>query len=102
VGVRKYDLEVPYGVIDCSGVAVSALREKPVQQFLVNAGMYLLDPAAVAYIPAGERFDMTDLIQRLLAEGRKVVAFPVVEYWLDIGKPADYERAQQDVLQVRA
>jgi len=38
----------------------------------------------------------------LLAEGRKVVAFPVVEYWLDIGKPADYERAQQDVLQVRA
>lgn len=102
VGVRKYDVEVPYGVIDCSGVAVSALREKPVQQFLVNAGMYLLDPAAVAYIPAGERFDMTDLIQRLLAEGRKVVAFPVVEYWLDIGKPADYERAQQDVLQVRA
>ena len=102
VGVRKYDVEVPYGVIDCSGVAVSALREKPVQQFLVNAGMYLLDPAAVAYIPQGERFDMTDLIQRLLAEGRKVVAFPVVEYWLDIGKPADYERAQQDVLQVRA
>jgi len=102
VGVRKYDVEVPYGVIDCSGVAVSALREKPVQQFLVNAGMYLLDPAAVAYIPEGERFDMTDLIQRLLAEGRKVVAFPVVEYWLDIGKPADYERAQQDVLQVRA
>jgi dTDP-glucose pyrophosphorylase/CBS domain-containing protein len=102
VGVRKYDVEVPYGVIDCSGVAVSALREKPVQQFLVNAGMYLLDPAAVAYIPVDERFDMTDLIQRLLAEGRKVVAFPVVEYWLDIGKPADYERAQQDVLQVRA
>ena len=102
VGVRKYDVEVPYGVIDCSGVAVSALREKPVQQFLVNAGMYLLDPAAVAYIPEGERFDMTDLIQRLLAEGRKVVAFPVVEYWLDIGKPADYERAQKDVLQVRA
>lgn len=102
VGVRKYDVEVPYGVIDCSGVAVSALREKPMQQFLVNAGMYLLDPAAVAYIPEGERFDMTDLIQRLLAEGRKVVAFPVVEYWLDIGKPADYERAQQDVLQVRA
>lgn len=102
VGVRKYDVEVPYGVIDCSGVAVSALREKPVQQFMVNAGMYLLDPAAVAYIPEGERFDMTDLIQRLLAEGRKVVAFPVVEYWLDIGKPADYERAQKDVLQVRA
>ena len=102
VGVRKYDVEVPYGVIDCSGVAVSALREKPVQQFLVNAGMYLLDPAAVAFIPEGERFDMTDLIQRLLAEGRKVVAFPVVEYWLDIGKPADYERAQKDVLQARA
>lgn len=102
VGVRKYDVEVPYGVIDCAGVDVSALREKPVQQFLVNAGMYLLDPAAVGYIPEGERFDMTDLIQRLLAEGRKVVAFPVVEYWLDIGKPADYERAQNDVLQARA
>ena len=40
--------------------------------------------------------DMTDLIQRLLDNGRKVVSFPIIEYWLDIGQPADYERAQND------
>lgn len=102
VGVRKYDVEVPYGVVDCMGATVAALREKPVQQFMVNAGMYLLEPAAISYIPDGERFDMTDLIQRLLAEGRKVVAFPIVEYWLDIGKPADYERAQEYARHARA
>ena len=64
---------------------------------LVNAGIYLLEPSVHRFIPAGERIDMTDLIERLLAEGLCVVSFPIVEYWLDIGRHADYERAQQDV-----
>jgi dTDP-glucose pyrophosphorylase len=95
VGVRQFDLQVPYGVVDCVGSRVRELREKPVMHFLVNAGIYLLEPCVYRFIPEGHRFDMTDLIDRLLDKGRHVVSFPIVEHWLDIGQQADYERAQE-------
>ncbi|MBN1887073.1 MAG: nucleotidyltransferase family protein [Thermoflexales bacterium] len=97
VGVRQYDLQVPYGVIECDGPQVRRVREKPTFQFLVNAGIYLLEPSVHQYIPGGQRFDMTDLIQRLLENKRPVVSFPIVEYWLDIGQSADYQKAQEDI-----
>lgn len=95
VGVRKYEFQVPYGVIDCEEAAVRALREKPRLTFLVNAGIYLLEPTVQRYIPPADHFDMTDLIQRMLDAGRPIVSFPIMEYWMDIGQPADYERAQE-------
>jgi NDP-sugar pyrophosphorylase family protein len=101
VAVRKYDLTVPYGVVECEGTQVKALQEKPTERFLVSAGIYLLEPTVLGCIPPGERFDMTELIQVLLQQGRTVVSFPIVEYWLDIGRAEDYERAQSDVETVR-
>ena len=97
VGVRQYEMEVPYGVLDCDGPDVVRLSEKPQHRFLVNAGVYLLNPNAQEFIPRNEFFNMTDLIDRLLNEGRKVVSFPILEYWLDIGQPVDYQKAQEDV-----
>ena len=97
VGVRQYVVQVPYGVIECNGPNVCNVSEKPRLQFLVNAGIYLLDPSARQHIPTGRNSDMTDLIQHLVAENLPVVSFPIVEYWLDVGRPADYERAQEDV-----
>lgn len=94
VAVRQYDVQVPFGVVECDGEAVRCLTEKPVLNFFVNGGMYLMEPCVFEHLPSGERFDMTDLIQRLIERGRKVVSFPVREYWLDIGQPADYEQAQ--------
>jgi len=96
VAVRKYDLKVPYGVIESDGAFVQGLAEKPSYSFFVNAGIYLLEPSVYRYVPHGQHFDMTDLIQQLLEEGRPVASFPIVEYWLDIGQPADYDQAQED------
>ena len=96
VGVRKIDLQVPYGVIEVEGARVSALEEKPSYTFFANAGIYLLDPVVHQLIPNGERFDMTDLIDKLVSEDRMVVSFPIVEYWVDIGQHEDYLRAQED------
>ena len=98
VAVRRYEFEVPYGVVDCEGVRVRGLREKPRMDFFVNAGIYLLEPVVFQYIPKGKFFNMTDLIQRLLDVNRIVVGFPVREYWLDIGQHAEYAKAQEDVL----
>lgn len=100
VGVRDHAIEVPYGVVECDDVHVLRVREKPTQHFLVNAGIYVLEPSVPRLLPDDLRIDMPELIQRLVEAGRTVVSFPIVEYWLDIGRPADYERAQAEVRQV--
>lgn len=97
VAVRKYDVGIPYGVVECEGCEVKRIAEKPTHQFLVNAGIYLLEPVELGDMLEGTRVDMTDVIERLIARGRKVVSFPVMEYWLDVGRPADYEKAQEDL-----
>lgn len=96
MAVWRYDLQVPYGVVECDGTSVRRLTEKPVLDFLVNGGIYLLEPSVYGFIQNGERVDMTDLIQRLLDTGRPVASFPIREYWVDIGEPSDYERAKKD------
>lgn len=96
VAVSKYDLKVPYGVVESDGVFVREVVEKPTLTFFVNAGIYLLEPSVYNYIPKNESFDMTDLIGRLIEEKRLVVSFPIVEYWLDIGRHVDYRKAQED------
>ena len=94
VAVQKYDLPLPYGVIECTGPSVVGILEKPTLNFFLNGGIYMIEPSVHDYIPFGEKYDMTDLIQRLLDEGRSVIAFPLVEYWIDIGGHEEYEKAQ--------
>lgn len=96
VGVRQYAMKVPYGVIECKEERVCSVSEKPELRFLVNAGIYLLEGKALEYIPHDHNFDMPDLIQSLINDNQVVVSFPIVEYWLDVGRPADYEQAQVD------
>lgn len=101
VGVRQFDFQVPYGVIEARQGKVLALREKPRMDFLVNAGIYVVQPEVKRLLPAGERCDMTDLIERLLASGQLVASFPIVEYWLDIGRHEDLEQAQSDAVRMK-
>jgi dTDP-glucose pyrophosphorylase len=97
VGVRQYEVQVPYGVVEADGVDVRAVNEKPVLRFFVNAGVYLLEPALYPRLSTGGRLDMTELIDALVRGGERVVSFPISEYWLDIGQLQDYERAKADV-----
>jgi dTDP-glucose pyrophosphorylase/CBS domain-containing protein len=97
VGVRKYEVQVPFGVIECEDVHVKSLEEKPSLSFFINAGTYLIEPSVREFIPEGQRFDMTELISKLIEAGRVVVSFPIMEYWLDMGRHEDYAQAQQDV-----
>jgi dTDP-glucose pyrophosphorylase len=101
VGVRTHEVQIPFGVVECEDVRVMGLKEKPSLTFFVNAGIYLLEPAACDYIPAGRRFDMTDLIQALLDNGQMVASFPIIEYWRDVGRHEDYRQAQEDTRDAR-
>lgn len=94
VAAVDYHVEIPYGVIRSEGPFVVGLAEKPSQHFLCNAGIYAVSPAALAFIPSGRHFNMTDLIEHCLAAQCNVTVFPVHEYWSDIGTPADLEKAR--------
>ena len=96
VGVWPYEVQVPYGLVETDGVRVTGIREKPVIRSFVNAGIYLLGSELCRSIPSGEHLDMTDLIERAVAEGSRVISFPLREYWLDIGELEAYERALLD------
>ena len=93
--VREYDMQVPYGVVESDGEHVTGITEKPVHRFFVNAGIYVLSPQTVARTRPAKRLDVPDLIQTLLDEGHKPAMFPVHEYWIDIGRPDDFEVAQR-------
>ena len=100
LAVTPYEHRVPYGVIESEGVALRRIVEKPVLRRFVNAGIYLLNPDVCRRIPNGRKFDMTDLIEALSRDGGKIICFPVREYWLDIGRVEDYERAQREYAEV--
>lgn len=96
VGVRRYDVDVPYGVVECEGVQIRGLREKPQLKFFVNAGIYLLEPQVFRLIAPNRHLNITDLVAQLVASGSTVVSYPICEYWLDMGQMADYRKAQDD------
>lgn len=96
MAVREYVTQVPYGVIEMEDNQIVSMKEKPQETHLVNAGIYILNPEIVSEIPENMYLDMPKLFESLIIEGRKTVAFPIREYWLDIGKMDDFERAQVD------
>lgn len=96
LAVRKFDMQVPYGVVNSEGPSVLEISEKPVHEFFVNAGIYLLEPMVLEHLPSDGHFHMTDLIANLLKKELPVVSFPIHEYWLDIGQPKTYEQANRD------
>jgi len=93
--VRRYDFQVPYGVIKIKDHEVCKIEEKPVHKFFVNAGVYVLDYDLVEKIDGRTCLDMTDFLERELDAG-KVNAFPIHEYWLDIGQIEQFKQAQRD------
>jgi len=91
--VREYDFEVPYGVVNIENNRIADIDEKPVHRFFVNAGIYVLESRALDLIEPGMHLDMPDLFKRLMRAGEETAAFPIREYWIDIGRHADLERA---------
>lgn len=95
--VREYEHQVPYGVITSEGTQIKSMVEKPVHRFFVNAGIYLLDPVLVKSVEPGTRIDMPSLLERQINLGKAVNMFPIHEYWLDIGRMVDFQKAQTEV-----
>jgi NDP-sugar pyrophosphorylase family protein len=96
MGVREYNFQVPYGVLKLDHHRIIQIEEKPVHNFFVNAGIYVLDQDILACLPDEERFEMPDLFEHLMKVGHHTAAFPICEYWLDIGQPDNLKQAHGD------
>ena len=96
VCAREFNTQVPYGVLNAEGTTLVSIQEKPVLKHLVNAGIYVLSPVVFDYIADGEPLDMPDLLARVQAGGGKVSVFRVSEYWVDIGRIEDLDRARAE------
>jgi len=94
--VREYDFQVPYGVVNVEDGRICSIEEKPVHKFFVSAGMYMLNPECVNLIPKDEFYDMPMLFEKLIEAGENTVSFPLREYWLDIGRLEEYEKANRE------
>lgn len=96
MAVRAHEYQVPFGVVHMDEFNIRSIVEKPSHSYYVNAGIYALSPAALEFIPKNQFFDMPSLYQKLIEHERVVKAYPMKEYWLDIGRLHDFERAQED------
>lgn len=93
VAAVPYDISIPYGILDLDGHDIHGLIEKPKFNYYTNAGIYLIKRRALDEIPADTFFHATDLVEKLIAEKKKVVRYPLAGYWIDIGNPDEYNKA---------
>ncbi len=96
MGVREYDVQVPYGVVTAQDQKITSIVEKPVQSFFVNTGIYVLSPTIIKNVSGESYLDMTHLLEQTIENLGQVNMFPIHEYWLDIGQIDQFERAQTD------
>jgi dTDP-glucose pyrophosphorylase len=93
VCIREYEYQIPYGVIETQNQKITAIKEKPICKYYVNAGIYIINPNLLRHLPKNEVSQMPNYLEQLIELGYKVEAFPLMEYWSDIGQIKDYERA---------
>jgi dTDP-glucose pyrophosphorylase len=96
-----YKLEVPYGVLEVEGELVTGLKEKPTYTYYSNAGIYLFKKELLELIPERESYNATDLMEKIIALKKRLVYNPILGYWLDIGKPDDFKKAQEDIKHIK-
>jgi dTDP-glucose pyrophosphorylase len=96
-----YEVKIPYAVLETKDSSIISLKEKPTFTYYSNAGIYLIKKALLKYIPEGVFYNTTDLIETLIADNKKVFSYPMLGYWLDIGNPEDYIKANNDIKNLR-
>ena len=95
VAAVPYTVSVPYGIFELEGRDIQGLIEKPTYNYYANAGIYLIKRRALDEIPDDIFFNATDLIEKLIGEGKKVIRFPLNGTWIDIGNPQEYQKAKE-------
>lgn len=96
VAAVPYTVNIPYGIFELDGVRdIVGVKEKPSYYYYANAGIYLFKRTLLDLIPENQFYNATDFLSDLIVKQYKVIRFPISGYWIDIGKPADFQKAQE-------
>ena len=98
--VRKYQQQVPYGVVNVKQGQLLSITEKPIQEYFVSAGVYIINSDIISFIPQNHYLDMPNLFMQLLDKNIETTVFPIHEYWIDIGQVNDFKQANIDYKQL--
>ena len=101
VAAVPYNISIELGILDLDGRNIKGLLEKPKYNYYANAGIYLIKKRALAEIPEDTFFHATHLIEKLIAQGKKVIRYPLNGTWIDIGTPQEYQKAKDLVKHLR-
>ena len=93
MAVRLHELQHPFGIVQMQGVEIIGFEEKPVVRSHINAGVYALSPEVLNELAEDSPCDMPTLFERLQARTKRIVAYPMHEPWLDVGRPEDLKWA---------
>jgi dTDP-glucose pyrophosphorylase/predicted transcriptional regulator len=93
VCVREFEIQIPYGVLNLNKQWINSIEEKPVQRYYISAGIYVLEPHVLDLIPKHSYYDMPFLLENMIKRNFGLAAFPVREYWVDVGHLDDFKRA---------
>lgn len=96
-----YDVNIPYAVLESEDKFVKNFKEKPTYTYYSNAGIYLFKREVFSRIPKNKMYNATDMMEELIADGKKVLTFPIYGYWLDVGKHEDFNKAQEDIKYIK-
>ncbi|OQX78359.1 MAG: nucleotidyltransferase [Bacteroidetes bacterium 4484_276] len=97
VASSPYYVNLPYAIFQTEDKTVKSFKEKPNYTYFANAGIYIIKKKILDLIPKNKFFDATDLMESVIQKGLKLIHYPIRTYWLDIGTPEDYEKAQKDI-----
>lgn len=102
VAAVPYNISIELGILDLDGRDIKGLLEKPKYNYYANAGIYLIKRRALEEIPDNTFFHATHLVEKLIAQGKKVIRYPLNGTWIDIGTYQEYERARELVRHLRS
>jgi NDP-sugar pyrophosphorylase family protein len=101
IALKKREVYIDFGVVELdSSNGIKGYIEKPTIEHLVSMGVYVFEPRVLEYVKLGKRLDFPDLIKTLISNGETVKGFVFDGYWLDIGRPDDYEKANQEIEEI--
>ncbi len=101
VATIPYQVSIPYAVLETIDGEINSFKEKPTYTYYSNGGIYLMKKEVLGYIPKQNHFNATDLMEKLIKENKKVISYPLLGYWLDIGNHEDFAKAQIDINNIK-
>jgi dTDP-glucose pyrophosphorylase len=96
-----YNVSIPYAVLETESNNVKSFIEKPKYTYYSNGGIYLIKKSILKYIPKNEFFNATDLMELMIKKNKKIISFPLSDYWLDVGNHEDFNKAKEDIYKIK-